>query len=319
MRYASRLGALCCITVLLLAPGILLAGEAEPAAIQGAWLAKNLPDEVAGFERSATQIVKHEDPVFTEVSARFSGKEGSSINVFLGDLGKTPDLLKDFLKARGLTQSSVAGAGNVSIEAVQASDDPTTVVQDSPARIHLQASADKEPTSLSAPDIKISEHLRLDLRQSSGRGILETASPSDTLLLHIPQMSADKEQASPTGELITISAASIDATMEEQKLTVSPEELQLSETRSEESFVQPYKELEHDIAGWQLFDAKMKAGVLILAVADRFALLVEGDGIDSLKVLEKVVHQIDIGKLEAAVTGKKMKQKKQKKTEESSK
>lgn len=280
---------------------LVLAPAPYAFAEEGSRLAKALPREVEGFERSTVQSVSRYDQGFSEISTSFRSK-GTELHVFLSDLSERRDLYRSFLEARGLQQVSFIPSAQASLDLYQpsgSSDLPEGSTEQASPTVLVQPSS-LGPDELRAiqesvsPGLLLDQGSGVDLHASLGRGILATASPTTGLMLQVPQLSEDGEQVSPTGQILTVSGEKISLESGARIDLLSSQDLQISEVANGSSFIQPYKHLKHDIAGWRVFDATTGSGALILGIADRYALLVEGTGLENLEALDHLVGKIDL-------------------------
>jgi len=244
-----------------------LAASPVPAAELAALLPTKL-ESMSQAGSDATTVAKPAE--IAEAGVYFDGDDGSSlegvrINIYLTDLVAAPENYKNFLAGRGLAQ--VSGAGSFDVEKA---DD-------------------------------FIDYLGIALPQSTGVGIINMGQESSSVLLSLSGVTMAREQGS-----ILISQGSAIVTEIETEddqgsilLNASEFELELAQGTSDDgSFVETHRNENYDVAGWDLFDATVNTGVIMVGVADRYGILIEGSGIETIEQLQQVLDQIDIGKLE---------------------
>jgi hypothetical protein len=178
--------------------------------------------------------------------------------------------------------------------------------QQAPPRVHVAQEgvplneADRLPHS-DLPDLQVADSIAIDLKSSMGRGILSTAAPTDRVTVKIPEVNVNEAaEELVTGSSVTLSAASVQVAYEDGgAYQIEPADFFLFPMDRGQSYIEPYESLYYDVAGWRLYDAATRSGALIVAVGGRYAVLVEGEGIDDLGMLDQLLEGIDLVTLEA--------------------
>lgn len=290
-----------CLLVLI-APTLAMA---EPAGD----LIDFLPAPPTGFILDSTTSAFHQSPRVSEVAITFTNEQGQTLRVYLADMVAEPGLLGEYLKGAGLAQASVVPSVDLNLNTVQLSDVPDggsppsrtlgswVVTNDT---VDLDQ-ADRPETGR-VPGLMIYQYSFIDLYASLGRGALHTASSADIdVALMVPEVDINPlAESRLTGNAVTLSSPQLEwvdgANFAHH---VEPERLELIPIETADSFVTPYANIHFDVAGWRLFDGATGAGALILAIGERFALMVESDGLRNLSLLDQVVELVDVQALEA--------------------
>lgn len=235
-----------------------------------------LPEELRDHKPNKEGWITSEEEKAVEVNASFFNRYEGLLNISIADLGNFPSLYKNYLSGGGLYQSTWG------------------------QNYGLQTTGDFR--------IANPEQAGASLHQSTNYGVIDIAQSTGEMLFNTEFGSFiifDKDEiAFEAGSKMEpgLHQETIEKVGGIEGLAAYMESSAsgLERSKGEDgSYFMPYKaEDGADVAGWVMFDKGAGVGMMLLGVAGRIGVLIEGNELDDLEALQMVAKKMDFRGLE---------------------